>query len=641
MTAASQRPPDRGRAVSAKARGSGRARLSPWSAPLLILLVVVWLLWLASLGLPPTFTDFIARHVSRGALGVDAQSLRLDVIEGVVLKDVHVYRRGMIGRPLVSAPEAVLRLNPAGILTGEPLVRSLDIRGTTAVHLPAGPAPGQRAADFGFFSLKVVMEQCEIAGQWLERAAFDVHAAGRVLRIANLTAVAGRPGEPQAALSGSLDFFAASGSFRGRVDLRGAPAAVEPFFKSAHAGVAQFLEEFRAAEDPVGCEAEIEGETGEAWSFRMGVDIFGRRCAYRGVDLRAFHATGRLAFAPGSATMVLDPAVVVRSEGVMAGRLAADFTRKRIEFSAISMVEPAAAAAMLGPFAERIVQAFRAEGPVQVRGEGVASYGDPGLTDVTLDVRAERLGFGPLRADQAAFRAELKGLSCRVSDLEAACGGGSLTGSVEIAVSDRAAGGQDVRYTIRGGCRDIDLEGLLAGWGIRPGERVFGRLSGACELTGLAGEGQARTARGGGWVRIDDGHLFRVPLFGPLSRFVGRLVPGLDEALSQGEGSAEFTVRDGGIESENVKIEGDLLSVEGRGRFGLDRGLDFRVQARLRDQSIAGKTLRMVTSPVSKLLEFRLRGTVAEPRWHPENLPGDLLERLGLSRKDEALPAGP
>jgi hypothetical protein len=50
--------------------------------------------------------------------------------------------------------------------------------------------------------------------------------------------------------------------------------------------------------------------------------------------------------------------------------------------------------------------------------------------------------------------------------------------------------------------------------------------------------------------------------------------------------------------------------------------------------------LRAITYPLSKLFEFRLKGTVSSPEWYPINFSSELLEKIGLkkSEKEEKAP---
>jgi len=89
------------------------------------------------------------------------------------------------------------------------------------------------------------------------------------------------------------------------------------------------------------------------------------------------------------------------------------------------------------------------------------------------------------------------------------------------------------------------------------------------------------------------------------------------------------------ITTDKVKIEGSVLSLKGRGQCGFDKDVDFHVQVKLmKDNNVVARLVQLVTLPLSKLFEFRLRGSLEDPRWYPENFSTDLLEKIGLRKSD-------
>lgn len=625
--------PDGGRAVwRAWATRRRRRRL-----PLLVLsLLVVWPLWLATLGLPPAWTIRLSRFIFRGKLAVEAESLRLDVVDGLVLKDVRVFRRGIVGPPLVASPSALLRLDPLGPLSGRSWLRAMHIRGATAVRLPFDQSGKQdtEPPDFGFFSLRVALENCELAGQWIERAEFDLSAAGHLLRFEDVTVTVGAAGERRALLTGAGEFRGRTGAFSGRVDMKGDPAALAPIFRVISPGVAEFLQDFHAGDDPVGCEARFEGAAGREWAFRLDGDLYGRRCVYRDVPIKAFHGAARFAFGAADGTVTLDPLVIVRPEGFVAAGFTVDVIDETVEFHGVSRAQPLAVARMIGPFAERIAALFRVEGPVEVNAGGLAAYGDADRTDAWMEVRGERFGYDRLLFDRCQFRADIEGTVCRIRDIRGSALGGTVTGEVDLVMSETAAGATEVRYDTRGGCHSMDFGAVVRTFSNREDDPYEGVLAAEWQVAGLGGEGQGRTAVGEGLIRVESGRLFRIPLFGRFSDMMVRIVPGMDLVLSQGHATVPFTVREGVARSDRIRIEGDVLSLNGHGSYGFDTSMDADVQVRfLREQSVVGRALRVLTFPVSKLLEFRLRGTLADPRWYPVNFSPDLLEKIGLGSR--------
>ena len=87
---------------------------------------------------------------------------------------------------------------------------------------------------------------------------------------------------------------------------------------------------------------------------------------------------------------------------------------------------------------------------------------------------------------------------------------------------------------------------------------------------------------------------------------------------------------DAGDDGGRVDMErGQLLVVT------LEGNLDYHVQLTLmREHNLVAKLLRVLTYPVSKLFEFRVRGPIEDPKWYPTNFSGDLLIKLGAGNGD-------
>ena len=95
-------------------------------------------------------------------------------------------------------------------------------------------------------------------------------------------------------------------------------------------------------------------------------------------------------------------------------------------------------------------------------------------------------------------------------------------------------------------------------------------------------------------------------------------VPGVGFVVNQSDASVDFTVTNGVFRSENVYIEGGLISLKGWGSYDMAKDdLDFTVRVQfLKNESILGKLVHPVTWPFTKLLlEFRATGPLDDPKW--------------------------
>ncbi|HEY5707117.1 MAG TPA: hypothetical protein VIS96_16265 [Terrimicrobiaceae bacterium] len=127
--------------------------------------------------------------------------------------------------------------------------------------------------------------------------------------------------------------------------------------------------------------------------------------------------------------------------------------------------------------------------------------------------------------------------------------------------------------------------------------------------------GQEELMRGDGSLRVEDGHVLAIPILGPLSEIINKIIPGAGFQTAR-LATADFKVGDEKINTKNLKIEGAGFSLYGYGDifFGKDK-MDMSV--RINARGIPG----LVLFPVSKLFEYVSTGSVSKPEWRPKIIP--------------------
>jgi len=120
--------------------------------------------------------------------------------------------------------------------------------------------------------------------------------------------------------------------------------------------------------------------------------------------------------------------------------------------------------------------------------------------------------------------------------------------------------------------------------------------------------GAEEEMKGSGSLRIEDGNVFAIPVFGPFSAILGGIIPGVVYNTAR-LATADFTVADKKINTRNIEIAGTGFLMFGSGDiYFLTGRLDLSM--RINIQGIPGIFLL----PVSKLLEYHSDGTLNDPR---------------------------
>ena len=196
--------------------------------------------------------------------------------------------------------------------------------------------------------------------------------------------------------------------------------------------------------------------------------------------------------------------------------------------------------------------------------------------------------------------------------------GGLIQGSVEIArAASESASSDSWRLACRGTYDEGSFEEVSELLSFEQG-KLRGRIHAAFDLA-LPIQTQALAQLNGrAQVRVQEGHLLQMKLFAGLTQLLADKVPGVGYLVNQSEGSVDLVATNGVISTENLFIEGGLISIKGWGTYDCVKDqLDLTVRVQLlKEASFMGKLLHPLTWPFTKLLlEFKALGSIKEPQW--------------------------
>lgn len=317
----------------------------------------------------------------------------------------------------------------------------------------------------------------------------------------------------------------------------------------------------------------------------------------------------------------LDDWHFTRPEGETTGTLSADLRGRLIAVDLKSTMHPVAIAGCVGPKLHQAVSSWRFDGPVRLHAHGVVDGdGNEEETDLILEASGERMGRGRWLADEARFTLHALHGSYTITNLTGRGYDGDFHGDVLVVP---VPAGPEHRYQVDIVLTNADFARVAEGYA-QPGDApLAGRVHLDLQLTGLVSDAFGPATRGGGALRIEDGALFRLRLLGGLSDLLSRLVPGFG-FVSQTDLTCTFDIENGAIYSEDIRLAGAVISMKAEGDIEFDGRVSIRVEVQLMRRGPIAFLLRLLTRPVTKLFEFQLSGTLADPKWRPVNLPKEL-----------------
>ena len=615
-------------------------RLLTRTLTFLVLAALATWLFLCAVGFPSWAIPPLLSVLSRGGFAVETRTIRLDLQGGAVLGDVRLHRKGVIGPPALEAASLSVRWLLWGALVGD---RSTwHVRLTDGRFLPeqfvrrqprtSGQAVGRTVAPPAHGTpggrlrraqrrVRVDLDRCTVWNVNVEHLSGDVELGPELVSVAGM--------------EGYLDAPSGGGAFHGDAAYRPGEAVLDGTLSTAFdprllrevveslrlGGLAWAMRRFEFNSVPPHFEFTFRRTFDAARRFDLQGRYAAQDCAYNGVNVLRVDGVLSVKLSPTNSIITLDPMLVVRDEGIARGGFTLDHVRGVAVFHGRSGLDPNALLQMVGVLKPGEQTPWRFDGPVEVDAEGWADMRGRDNTAFTAHVRGRDMTLCGFTAESARLLLQVTGRTNRVTDIEGSLYGGKFGGNVTFVDSEDPD--EPTQYALSAHTKNSDFGRMARTLGTDTIHDYEGEFTADLRLSGRLGEGQGHTATGSGSVKIVRGQVFLMPIFGGFSELMTRAIPGLDLVLRQSDARASFSVANGKVSSDKVRIEGDVLSLTGKGHYALNGQLGFDVQVTLmKEHTLVAKLLRTVTYPISKLLEFRLEGTLQNPTWHSAILSG-------------------
>lgn len=396
------------------------------------------------------------------------------------------------------------------------------------------------------------------------------------------------------------DLLDAPGDFRLNIESTINPAGLRTL---ADEGIAKFLSEWEWPRSP-SVRMAIAGPSRDAKTWTGEGAIQQQRTRFRGVWMNSGTADVRLG--PGAVTF--HKLRVVRDEGVGTGAFTYDFANHEVRVDHVrTTLRPTEAIYWIEPKLAKVVTPYKFRAPPTLHANGVVQFKGGKDTRLTIAVEApsgmeyvflgKTLPFDRVRGDLLITddRVQLSGMEGALMD-------GIVRGTADISV-----GKSDERYSASVAVEGVDFPRLTDLY--FKYETARGQLSGAYNFEGVGDD--TRAMRGTGKIKVSNGDVFAIPVFGPLSGLISAIIPGAGYSVAK-QATASFTLKDGVIQTKDFKVSGKLFGMVGGGEIHfLDDKLDFDVR-------IDAKGPGVLLTPVYELFEYKGEGSLSKPNWHPK-----------------------
>lgn len=301
-----------------------------------------------------------------------------------------------------------------------------------------------------------------------------------------------------------------------------------------------------------------------------------------------------------------------------------DYPADRIYFTnGLGTADPQMVVNAIGPIQAQLLRPYHFLALPTAEVNGYAPLRNPTNADLDFKVVGTTpLGWYKLKTPAISGEIHWVGPTLILTNIAAAVYNG--TGTANAFFYFKPQNTADFSFTVN--LQNIDVH-ALAGDLSTPTNHLEGRASGHFVVT--SGDSESwRTCNGYGQVRLQDGLLWDVPVFGILSPVLNVVSPGLGNSRAT-DASAQFVMTHGVISTDKLEIHTMMMRLDYSGTVDLMGNLNAHVTAELfRDLPGVGQLLSTVSWPATKIFESKVTGTVQNPHSKPIYVPRIFLYML-------------
>ncbi|MEI6970306.1 MAG: AsmA-like C-terminal region-containing protein [bacterium] len=604
------------------------ARARFWRLAIRIAVIVLLaplppILYLSHFGFPAGVTRRLVAAADANGYCLEMKGMRLNVIEGIVIDGPRLFEKGVIGPPLLEAAEVTVGFRLLGV-TGSRRICRVTVKNGTLRPGATGNASrhnnGDKHSPFPALDLQVVLENCDIQNLQLPHFSCDVSARAPKLRLENIHAQIGH-GERTGSLTGEVTYNSANRRFTGHTSSDFDPNDLVRFI-STHKlhGVVSLIQSFEFPGLPPSVETRFTGCAGTNFALSVDGKVKARDFRRYGLDVRRAESQVTVKLGGDSEFVALCPLIAARDDGSAEVDLTIDLLHNTVSFIGTGNADPRAVMRAINPATSHLLDDYHIGGPTRYSARGFLSVTNLDICNIEVTGEAKQFGLPQFVADECSFTFLRAGRTVTISNLQARAFDGKLSGTLFF---EPQPGSTNTSFSAnitvdKFGFRKF-AQALTKRNDLRQG--LDGILSGEVAVNGVLGSRMEHTFNGRGNLRIRDGNLFQLPIFGQLSGLLAEKIPGVAYVLRQNSATASFDIIGGKVKTDALRIEGEILSLKANGSYDLQsEQLDFDVELRfLKKKTWAVDILQTIMLPITKLFRVRLQGRIDDPKWESVN----------------------
>jgi hypothetical protein len=283
--------------------------------------------------------------------------------------------------------------------------------------------------------------------------------------------------------------------------------------------------------------------------------------------------------------------------------------------NASSTIDPEPVRRAMGKIAPPFMSQIHFESPPLVNASGTFIPGNDLGTDMHFFVQGDHFHWNNLTADSAQAAVHYHFRTVDVTNLQASIYAGQARGWITLEWEP----GLGTQFSSDCTLRDINLAALAKELTSK-NSKLEGMLDGHLVLSSPFDASETNLF-GGGWLHVHNGLLWDIKIFGVFSPILNAIAPGSGNSRAR-QATADFIITNGVLFTDNLEIHSSGFRLLYRGTVDSRKRLNARVEANLlRDTPLFGYFLGWMLTPLDKLFEYRVTGTLQKPITRPLYIP--------------------
>ena len=273
-------------------------------------------------------------------------------------------------------------------------------------------------------------------------------------------------------------------------------------------------------------------------------------------------------------------------------------------------ITPMDLAQVINNTVERVLKPFHYDQPLEGRADGLICLGrHDDSHDVRFEVDGGTFHWQQFNLESARANIHWLGSTVIVTNMAGRWKGGHTTGWAVLNFPPGASDTAVFHVKLEG----ADLHRVMLD--LQPGRtnKLEGLWSGELNVT-HAKLDDWKSWQGFGKSHLTNGLIWDIRIFGLFSPVLNAVVPGLGNSRAK-EARLDFLITNSVISSENLEIHTGLARMKYEGTVDFDQRVNGRMEAALlRNVPGLGWLASKILFPLSKLFEYRITGTLEEPK---------------------------